>query len=1211
MLTIDSPEVPPVRYGRIGDRDAVLQVTSLGFPRFKLRKDTGGRYRDTAHVAGSAAVLSNRRSGTLEIAVPAPPGHAPREGTSTEPWRSPWEGMSGAAVFAGDRLVAVVSEHHPAEGTGRLTALRVDGFPAELRTLLNVPSDLPDVVPPSLGALTQATYLAQARDIAPEHLWERDDDLNGLVDFCAGADRYLWIQGRPWAGKSALTSWFVIHPPAGVRIASFFVTSRMSGYADADAFLQAMIEQLAVIAGRSGDLLGTRVARRGLFLELLDAAARRCREHGERLLLVVDGLDEDQGSEPSIAYLLPKRPPDGVRVLVSSRRHPDLPTDVPGDHPLRHCVRRHLEATPYAEHIESDAKNELRALLRRAPMVEVLGFIVACGGGLTLGDLAELTGLETYELGDRLGSAFGRSLSKYTREADTVYLFAHETLGVQAEEALGPRTVTSYRERLHRWADGYRERGWPDDTPNYLFQPYGRLLIAEADLPRLSTLGVDRTRHDQMLQRTGSELASLTELAAAHELLARTPGPDLAVALRLAEERERITERGSVPPDLPALFARLGQIAKAEALAAVTKNSTAYARLAVALADSAPDQACSALDAAFSAARTQWLPLASDQFEALIDLVLPCSLLRPHAVPALIVEISSLIESLYGIEDYAKHQLAGALAHADRADKAEHVIATMTSSEYKAMALSALVEILTRVDEPRARRLLDTAESLSRQRSLDSFHVCAALARAAAGLDLNRARAAAHRAREAARPSKHLIPALVQTFVVVGWLDLVPQLVPDMPVELIRGSTDLAPSEDDLPLLEALGDALTDVGELDHATRLALMITHRGRRISLLVKVATKLAEADPVRASELAAIALRSAQSAPGGVHQAYTLAALAEALGTVDARGAARAAAALELQEPWPGGQAARAHAAAGDLERTMECLAELTSFLRPRAAREVVAAALGDGRIADAARLASVAEGHSAQSQLPAALAALGESLGGHRTSPADVTDLALGMDADFHGIDAIRIRTAVLQAIADQGLLRQPTAPRRGLPWPDQGGERIWWHEPAPALGAIAGALAGQDPQAARRCVDLALTLLPTGDEMLRAEAFSALASGLATIDPERSRDLARQSLDTLHAADSPGRFWFIESCAVALARTGLFAEAEQTVRTIDDEMEQAEALAYIAELIADRDRDRAVRITLEILGGDHWWRTFRTLRILDPDALRTLFDTLVQ
>jgi len=72
-------------------------------------------------------------------------------------------------------------------------------------------------------------------------------------------------------------------------------------------------------------------------------AAGRAREAGRRLLLAIDGLDEDSGTtagpgRPSIAALLPRRPPPEVRVLVASRPHPPIPDDVAGDHPLEDQV---------------------------------------------------------------------------------------------------------------------------------------------------------------------------------------------------------------------------------------------------------------------------------------------------------------------------------------------------------------------------------------------------------------------------------------------------------------------------------------------------------------------------------------------------------------------------------------------------------------------------------------------------------------------------------------------------------------------------------------------------------------------------------------------------------------------------------------------------------------------------------------------------------
>ena len=151
------PAPVDARFGRIGTRAAQLPVQAVGFPRWKLRGTTGAGatatsetpgtwYRDSAHVVGSVALLSHWRERTLEIVVtarPAPGGAA-----------SPWEGMSGAALWVEDRIVGMVTKHHPGDDPGILTAARfdlaLDRLAPELRQLLPVPersAQLPDVVP--------------------------------------------------------------------------------------------------------------------------------------------------------------------------------------------------------------------------------------------------------------------------------------------------------------------------------------------------------------------------------------------------------------------------------------------------------------------------------------------------------------------------------------------------------------------------------------------------------------------------------------------------------------------------------------------------------------------------------------------------------------------------------------------------------------------------------------------------------------------------------------------------------------------------------------------------------------------------------------------------------------------------------------------------------------------------------------------------------
>ena len=158
-----------------------------------------------------------------------------------------------------------------------------------------------------------------AGENVPAELLDRDEELEALAAFCAEPGGYLRLQAPPWAGKTALTSWFALHPPPAVRVVPFYVNSRIAHGADSEAFLRAMISQLAAIAVLSPQAADPGMDRRAHFIYLLQVAAGKLVQAGDQLLLLVDGLDEDQGSRPSIAYCLPRHPPDGVRVIVSSR----------------------------------------------------------------------------------------------------------------------------------------------------------------------------------------------------------------------------------------------------------------------------------------------------------------------------------------------------------------------------------------------------------------------------------------------------------------------------------------------------------------------------------------------------------------------------------------------------------------------------------------------------------------------------------------------------------------------------------------------------------------------------------------------------------------------------------------------------------------------------------------------------------------------------
>ncbi|MEU1629661.1 NACHT domain-containing protein [Streptomyces sp. NPDC020096] len=182
-------EVPAVRFGLITQP---VDCEALGFPKFKLRPDIAWSefnritwYRDSHHAQGKTTPWADLRTGTLEISVGAP-GPDP-EG------RSPWEGMSGAAVWSGGCLIGVVSAHHLTDGAGRLTASRVQrwykrltqaqidelgaliGLPARAVHLTRLPPP-PTQPPPAEGDPAEAL----AGEVSKQ--WRREEEQRRVHD---------------------------------------------------------------------------------------------------------------------------------------------------------------------------------------------------------------------------------------------------------------------------------------------------------------------------------------------------------------------------------------------------------------------------------------------------------------------------------------------------------------------------------------------------------------------------------------------------------------------------------------------------------------------------------------------------------------------------------------------------------------------------------------------------------------------------------------------------------------------------------------------------------------------------------------------------------------------------------------------------------------------------------------------------------------------
>ena len=146
----------------------------------------------------------------------------------------------------------------------------------------------------------------------------------------------------------------------------------------------------------------------------------------------------------------------------------------------------------------------------------------------------------------------------WTGTGPETYLLGHEELQTRAAAYLGERRLAAYRDRLHRWAESYQSRRWPQETPEYLLSGYFKLLDATGDLSRMVALGGQTARHHRMLALTGGDAAALAEIRTVLDRLAAVDAPDVAAALNLAYTRNLVAARDAVIPDrLPAVWAAL------------------------------------------------------------------------------------------------------------------------------------------------------------------------------------------------------------------------------------------------------------------------------------------------------------------------------------------------------------------------------------------------------------------------------------------------------------------------------------------------------------------------------------------------------------------------------------------------------------------------------------------------------------------------------
>ncbi|MFE1411203.1 hypothetical protein ACFW6F_10405 [Streptomyces sp. NPDC058746] len=1115
----------------------------------------------------------------------------------------------------------------------------------------------------------RSAYLYQVAAIAPRgFLLGREAELAELSEFCTrpGEGAYRWWRAKAWAGKSALLSWFVLHPPEGVRVVSFFITARYSGQSDREAFIDVVMEQLAELLGRPVPAHLTGATRAAHLLALLDDAATACQERGTRLVLVVDGLDEDLGvtvgpDAYSIAALLPARLPAGMRVIVSGRLAPPLPSDVPDHHPLRELETvRLLTPSEHAEVLRHAAKQELMRLLSGTPTEQdLLGLITAAGGGLSVQDLVELTGTrEPWEIMETLHTVSGRtfthrpSLVRSGPETPVdVYLLAHEELQRKAADDLGGDRLAEYRQRLHTWVAGHRERGWDEQTPGYLLLGYFRMLRAANDLPGMLRLALDPGRHTWLLDTTGGDATALAELTASQDAILAGASPDLGELTRVALARVNLSQRNaSLPMGLPAVWALLGRVDRARALAeslGPSASKRALAEVARALAETGnrasaefvaqsvpgPGERAVALSAAAVAAaedgdgqRAAELADAAEQAARRIEE----DYQRPACWATLVKDAAAAddwqraADRLGELEALAvgpdalagsglvEGELAGALAAVGEHDEALAVARAIGDPARRATALAAVAQTLARNgDQALALRSATEAEAATDEITGASLW----------------------------RPTAAVLEALTAA----GALERAAKLAAEAVGALLGGSEDRSAFQvgDDLAVLTG---AIARAGDHTSAEGFARANPDPGSGVRALSEVAEAVVRSgDHRRGFELASEAQQMARAVRSPVHQQVELAALA---GLVARSG----------DHDW-------AMAIAGTVQDPARDVIARTAVVRAAAeagnydSAEAVARTIGDEIGQRDTALAVVAEVAARAGDMERAagiiptigtarphLAALGATVGaaeasGDRSGASAVVDGLVGKIAEAGDQVDEAIVLTLAEAVAGTGGLEQSeriarmikdSAPRaRALAAVARAAAEWGQASRATALVDEAETLArgiGGPGDRSRTLAALVETVSAPRDEQSvvvvlgdpgglaapidgGSERTGILAMVIEAIartgDHERAAAAAAELEDALEASDSHGNWKLLASLARAAAETGHPERGEQLADRITHPEIKARTLAHLANAA---DPATARRLTAQALAID-LWTAVKALHRLEPAALLLLAEDL--
>ena len=295
----------------------------------------------------------------------------------------------------------------------------------------------------------------------------------------------------------------------------------------------------------------------------------------------------DAAAAKSILSLLPRRLPEGVKVMTASRPNPRSPEDIVCDSPRRVVS---LEASPIAQ--KKINQKDIENFLNSKYGVDIGAFLAACGGSLTVDELRQLIArrrrLDAVPSRDikacverspgrilmRVNVSFGdRPIPSYTLGHDAVLravlcelspdLFGgDEGVGDEAWWAESrERVLLPYYQDIRGWVKKCADRGWECNTPNYLLSESCFELMLGDDKCDGSSVKIvlDRDRYNEVWRR--SERKSLVlrmidreSFKMVSESRAEIPEGVMTFLCGVAELRKLVVRASTYVPGLPKLY---------------------------------------------------------------------------------------------------------------------------------------------------------------------------------------------------------------------------------------------------------------------------------------------------------------------------------------------------------------------------------------------------------------------------------------------------------------------------------------------------------------------------------------------------------------------------------------------------------------------------------------------------------------------------------